>query len=354
MLIEKSELAQKIGKLKSVVPKKSVVPVMQSILLKDGYLIGSNQEITVKAKLEVLESELENETFLIPAKAFDLISNLPDGEMSISADKNNSIMICSGKIKNTFQSIDPQMFNSSLAADTDEQVMTVDSQELKKCMSHVLYAVSSIDSNKKMSSMCLDCHDGWLNFIGLDGHLLAWDKLKYEGTFKLLIPKGAVEKILSLDIVGPVEVTYTKLSAVFKTDEYIVETRLVDGDYFKYEQMFGNLDYSVTANRKMLLESVNRASLCTVDKEPIHLDFVEENVKVYLTCAAADYSEVIRLESPIQENMQIAFDSRLLMNTLKAFSDDELEIQLRNSTSPMLIQSSESNLISLVLPVNTR
>ncbi|KAI4450616.1 hypothetical protein C823_005153 [Eubacterium plexicaudatum ASF492] len=41
MKIEKAELAGKIAKLKSVVPKKTNIPALQGILVRDSYLTAS-------------------------------------------------------------------------------------------------------------------------------------------------------------------------------------------------------------------------------------------------------------------------------------------------------------------------
>ena len=85
--------------MKGIVPKKTTMPALQGILVKDGFLIASNTEMTVKVKLE----GAENEYFIIPERAFDLISNLPDGEMNISVTGKNIITIQVDKIKNTRQ-----------------------------------------------------------------------------------------------------------------------------------------------------------------------------------------------------------------------------------------------------------
>ena len=85
MKIQKTELAQKLNKIKGVVPKKTTQAVLQGILVKDGYLIANNMEMTVKAKIEGTEGK----SFIIPERAFDLINNLPDGDMEISAAKKN-------------------------------------------------------------------------------------------------------------------------------------------------------------------------------------------------------------------------------------------------------------------------
>ncbi len=80
MQIEKSELARKIDKLKSVVPKNSNIAALQGICVCGDKMIAGNGEMTVKAKIGALEGE----SFIIPAKAFDLIKNLPEGEISIT------------------------------------------------------------------------------------------------------------------------------------------------------------------------------------------------------------------------------------------------------------------------------
>ena len=91
MKVQKYEIARVIDKLKSIVQKNDQFPALGGILVKDGYLIASNSEITMKVKLEASEGSY----FIIPMKAFDLIKNLPDGEIDISAtDKNVVADMC--------------------------------------------------------------------------------------------------------------------------------------------------------------------------------------------------------------------------------------------------------------------
>lgn len=95
MKIQKTELAAKLNQIKGVVPKKTTMPILQGILVKEGYLIANNLEMTVKAKLE----GTEDECFIIPERAFDLINNLPDGEIDITISGGNTMTIKADKIK---------------------------------------------------------------------------------------------------------------------------------------------------------------------------------------------------------------------------------------------------------------
>ena len=82
MRINKSELSKKIGQLKGIVPSRTTIEALKGVLCSDGYLIASDTNLTIKAKLEGMEEETE--PFIIPAKAFDFIGSLPDGELDIS------------------------------------------------------------------------------------------------------------------------------------------------------------------------------------------------------------------------------------------------------------------------------
>lgn len=95
MRVTKAELVQKLNKIKGIVPKTTTIPALQSILVKDGYLIANNLEMTVKAKLEGTDGDL----FLIPQKAFDLITNLPEGEVEITPKGKDGIAIKAEKLR---------------------------------------------------------------------------------------------------------------------------------------------------------------------------------------------------------------------------------------------------------------
>ena len=98
MKIQKTELANKLNKVKDIVTKRTTMPVLQGVLVKDGYLIANNLEMAVMAKLD----GIENEYFIIPERAFDLINNLPEGEIEITVSDDYEMVISADKIKNKY------------------------------------------------------------------------------------------------------------------------------------------------------------------------------------------------------------------------------------------------------------
>ena len=130
MKVQKYEISRTIDKLKSIVQKNDQFPALGGVLVKDGYLIASNSEITMKVKLEASEGSY----FIIPMKAFDLIKNLPDGEIDISATDKNVVMIKIGAIKNKYQSYPPEEFNFDITEDPEADGVELNGKKIMEAM----------------------------------------------------------------------------------------------------------------------------------------------------------------------------------------------------------------------------
>lgn len=352
MRIDKTELAKRLDKVKSVVPKSSPVAALMGVLVKDGYLIASNTEMTIKAKLEGTEGE----SFIIPSKAFDLIKNLPAGDLNIitaGGKSGDRITISMEKIKNTYATFPPEEYpyDADRAPEGSGQ-MAIDSKVLKDSMAHVNYAIPSKGSNRIMTSLCMEAKDGKLNFVGLDGHVVAWVQTDFDGEFNLLIPKSAVEKMLSLEMTGDVQIEYDKNSAIFRVDGYEIHTRLMEGEFFKYERFFENYTEELLVKRADLLEAVVRAKLCTEEMTPTRFDIEGDELQLSIRDSTADYTEVVHLQRGARNKMTIGFNSRLVLETLKAHSGDEIKMRFSGGSQPMIVASDIMR--SIVLPVKIR
>lgn len=350
MLIQKEELSKKIDSMKSVVPKGGTVAAIQGILLSDGYLTATNHEITIRARLEGAGEE----SFVIPQKAFDLIKNLPEGEMEISPAARHGVNIKAGSINNTFQSVDPALFEAGKFLEGDSQGMAVDSADLKRCIKNVLYAVDKKKPGQKMGALCIKCAEGFLDFAGTDGYVMAWDRLAYEGEeMELLVPRDAAEKLLQLDFSGEVQVRCHGSGAIFVTKDYVVKTSLIEGPYVPYAKMFAEMPVHAVADRKGLIDAANRAAMC-MDADarlPIRLQFEGDSVRVHLKARNAKYSEDVPLEKKMEEPMLMAFNPKLLLESLKVFDVGKVHMSMASGIQPLLIDAEGMELQTLVLPV---
>lgn len=350
MKIQKTELAQKLNKIKGVVPKKTNMIVLQGVLVKDGYLIANNMEMAIKAKIEGTTGE----SFIIPERAFDLISNLPDGEIEILPTAGNTITIKADKIKNKYKTMDSDMFPTIDKEYKDESELTIKSELLLESMKKVLFAVPAQSANMIMTTVCLQAFGGQLNITGLDGHVVAWDKIDYDGEFELLIPKSTIEKLKSIGISGEMQIRHNKSSAIFITEEFEVYTRLVNGEYFKYQHFFNELPLHTIVSRTELLDAMNRAKMCTEEKCPVHFNLEENLLNLSIKDNTTDYHETVELKEKFIKPLEIGFNARLVLESLKAFDCEDVCISLDSSKMPMILQSGKGNFKTMVLPVAIR
>ena len=346
MKIQKTDLAQKLNKIKGAVPKKTTMPVLQGILVRDGYLIASNMEMTVKAKIEGTEGEF----FIIPERAFDLINNLPDGEMEISAAAGNIITIKADKIKNKYQTLDPAQFPTTASQDEGSE-LRIKAEMLLESMKRVSYAVPAQNTNTVMTAMCLQAAGGQLDFAGLDGHVLAWDKIDYDGEFELLIPKNTVDKMKSLGLSGEVQIRHNKTGAVFITEDFEIYTRLIEGEYFKYQTLFKELPLHTVVSRIALLDAMTRAKMCTEERCPVKFEMDGSALSLSIKDNTTDYHETIELQEDIAETLTIGFDARLVLETLKAFDCENVGLSFGGPKMPMIVEAEDSDFKTIVLPV---
>ena len=349
MKIQKIELAQKLNKIKGAVPKKTTMPVLQGVLFRDGYLIANNMETTVKAKIDGAEGE----SFIIPERAFDLINNLPDGEIEIVLTAKNTITIKADKIKNKYQTLDAETFPVT-AVPEDGNELTIKADMLLESVKRVAYAVPAQGQSTVTMAMCLQATGGQLNFVGLDGHVLAWDKVDYEGEFELLIPKNTVEKLKSLGLSGEVQIKHNRFGAVFATEDFEVYTRLVEGEYFKYRSMFKEFPIHTVVSRSDLLNAMVRAKMCTEEKCPVRFEMSGNAISLSIKDKTTDYNETVELQEEMPKDLTIGFDARLVLETLKAFDCENVGLSLEGPKMPMIVEAENSDFRAIVLPVNLR
>lgn len=346
MIISKKNIAGALGIVKNVVPKDGNIEALQGVLIDRGYLIASNSEMSIKLKLDTTEEE----TFILPKRAFDLINNLPNTDVDISC-KNNTVTIRADRIRNNVKTLDATLYPLPKEKST-ESTVTIPGELLSKSLKRVSYAIktSGIDA---MSGMCIKAVNGTLNFVGLDGHTLAWDKHEYDGDFEMVVPKNVIDKLKNMSFPEDVTIKYAQNVAVFEDGQKQIITRLINKAYYPYERMFNPCSMQTSVSRTELLDALVRANMCT-DRTAIRIDIEKDVLTVSVNESAGDYREVVGLHEEVDSELSISFDAKLLIETLKSFDADVLQFELQSNKHPLIISTEDGTAKSLVLPVVTK
>jgi|GEM_PF-166494 len=296
----------------------------------------------------------------IDAKLFsEIVRKLPDNDITLSTDSNNNALITCEKSKFNIAGKSGDDF-SYLPAIIKDKMITLSQFQLKEVINQTIFSIAINDNNKMMTGELFEISEGTLKVVGLDGHRIAIRNIKLEGRaddVRVVIPGKTLQeisKILNADAESLVNIYFTNNHVLFEFDQTHVVSRLIEGDYFKINQMLSN-DYEtkVSINKKEFLDSIDRANLLIRegDKKPIIINIQNGLLQVNVNSAIGALNEDIDIDKEGKDIM-IGFNPKFLMDALRVIDDENVTMYLVNHKSPCFIRDKEENYIYLILPVN--
>ena len=163
-----------------------------------------------------------------------------------------------------------------------------------------------------------------------------------------------ISKILSGEAEDKVQIYFSENHILFEFDQTTVVSRLIDGEYFRIEQMLSS-DYEtkVKIHKKEFLDCIDRATLLVKegDKKPIIIHIGDDSMELRIDSAMGSMREDIDIEKTGKDIM-IGFNPKFLMDALRVIDDEEVTIYLVNPKAPCFIKNDEESYIYLILPVN--
>jgi len=187
-----------------------------------------------------------------------------------------------------------------------------------------------------------------MRVISLDGHRISIRKIHLKNSYpsqKVVVPGktlNEISKILGGDADKDVTIFFTDKHIVFEFENTTVVSRLIEGEYFKIDQMLSS-DYEtkVEINKKELLDCIDRATLLIKegDKKPIIINITDGSME-------------LKINSTVGKDLMIGFNPKFLIDALRVIDDETITIYLVNPKAPCFIRDEENNYIYLILPVN--
>ena len=125
-----------------------------------------------------------------------------------------------------------------------------------------------------------------------------------------------------------VDIYFTENHIVFEFDQTVVVSRLIEGNYFRVDQMLSN-DYNtkVTINKKMLLDCIDRATLMVKegDKKPIILNISNDMMELKITSQIGTMDELIDITLE-GNDIKIGFNPKFLIDALRVIDEETIEL----------------------------
>ena len=296
----------------------------------------------------------------LDAKIFyEIIRRLPDNDITIKTDDKYTATITCEKAKFNIPGKSGEDFAYLPMIEKDEP-LTISQYTLKEMIRQTIFSIAVNENNKLMTGELFEIKDNCLKVVSLDGHRIAIRKMPLKKEYsdrKVVVPGktlSEVSKILSGEVDDQVSIYFTKNHILFEFDQTMVVSRLIEGEYFRIDQMLSS-DYEtkLKINKKEFLDCIDRATLLVreVDKKPIIINITDDDMELRIDSAMGSMNEEIDIEKEGKDIM-IGFNPKFLIDALRVIDDETVTIYLVNPKAPCFIRDDEENYTYLILPVN--
>ena len=362
IICTKSNLAKGVGIVSKAVPSKTTMPILECILIDATAsmikLTANDMELGIET---IIEGDIVQPGMIaLDAKIFsEIVRKLPDSEIVITTDDNDQTLITCEKAMFQIAGKSGSDFAYLPYIEKNESILVLQ-YTLKEVIRQTIFSIADTESNKLMTGELFEVEDHILKVVSLDGHRISIRKIELKASYdhkKVVVPGKTlmeISKILSGDAESEVQIYFAENHIVFEFDQTVVVSRLIEGEYFRIEQMLSS-DYEtkVHINKKELLNCIDRATLLVKegDKRPIIIQIGDDTMELKIQSQLGSMDEEIFITKE-GKDLLIGFNPKFLIDALRVIDDEEVTLYFMNSKAPCFIKDEKETYVYLILPVN--
>lgn len=362
LICSKSNLLHGVNIVSKAVPTRTTMAILECILIdasaNEIKLTANDMELGIETKIE---GEIaERGVIALDAKIFsEIVRKLPDSDVTIETDASFKTTITCEKAKFNIVGKSGDDFSYIPYIERNEPIV-MSQFTLKEVIRQTIFSIADNDNNKLMTGELFEIEENDLKVVSLDGHRISirYIELKNNYSHKKVVVPGKtlqeVSKILPGSAEDEVSIFLTDNHIVFEFENTTVVSRLIEGEYFKIEQMLSS-DYEtkVKINKRELLDCIDRATLLVKegDKKPIIMNITDGTMELKINSFIGSMNEDIDIAKE-GKDILIGFNPKFFIDALRVIDEEEVTLYMVNPKAPCFIKDDEGTFIYLILPVN--
>ncbi len=360
--IGREELLTGLQRVQGVVEKRNTMPILSNILLEakhDGAeIVATDLEIGMRGLYKATVLEAGGVT-ISARKLYEIIKELPNGEIELTSGDNNWTTIQAGKSQFKVVGL-PSGDYPALPSIEREGLTPLAGAGLLELIRKTLFAAGDNDARYILNGLLVSLtttekKTTLLRLVGTDGHRLAVAEREVGASgskqpaqdIKAIIPKKAAQEMKRLlEEGGDAEplIGFTKNLMIFRKSGLLLTSRLMEGNYPNYQQVVPKESgRRIAVHRELLESALRRVSVLSKDKaNAVKVTFAPGVMTLF--SSSPDYGEateelVAQYEG---EALNTGFNARYLLDALSVMDGESVSLQMDTALSPCLIQETES------------
>jgi len=358
-----SELQKALHLVASVVPSKSTLPILETVLVEvapggELTLTATDLDISVRTRRSA-DVEEGGRVAVAARRLHDVVRELGEQEVNLAGEESGLTLQCaSGRYRFVGAPVDDF---PGLPEIPDQKPVEIERAKLEKMIRRTLYAVSTDETRPELTGLFMSIQEEALSMVATNGHRLA--RAGVAGAFKqkrdMLLPPKALNQLLRLmgDETENLLLSGSKNYARVQVGQTELYSRLLEGPFPEYERVipksnplhavFGRDDLTASLRRILVLSDSQTRQVKMVF-EPSRLQILAE----YQGAGEAMEELAIEYEG---EPITIGYNGGYLLDMLKTFDTDRVEMAFQSAVSAGVFQpaeqKSDEEMLCLVMPL---
>ena len=370
--IKKELLLEALSKVSKAISTKNLIPVLAGVKFelkkKKLTLTASDNDITIQTIIDSSNEEefkIENEgSIIIQGKyILDIVRKLPDQFINIEVIDELKILIYTENSEFNLNGISESEY-PNVGLEKNKKKIDIKVGTLKNIVYQTAFASSNEESKPVLTGINFNIVGDILECNSTDSYRLARKVIKLdnvsEENYNIVIPSHNIlefTKILG-DDEDIIELHIFNNKILFKTGNLKFESRLINGTYPNTSNLLPDTSFLVVStNLNDFYNVIDRVSILTSDKEKNIVTLETQGNTLILRSSSVEIGRVeekMQIEKNNSEEIKISFSAKYMMEALKSFSTETVNLHFVGEIKPILIKSNEDeSLTQLVLPIRT-
>ena len=368
--IKKEVLMEAINKVSKAISSRNVIPVLAGIKFeltsKKLVLTASDNDITIQTFINCDDEEIikvkEEGSIIIQGKYIsDIVRKLPDKYINIEVVDELKILIYTENSEFNLNGISESEYPNIDLGESKSHI-ELSPSVLKEIVNQTAFA-TSIDENKAiLNGINFNITGDMLECNATDSYRLARKVIKLEKSSKenqnIVIPSRNLVEFTRIidDSDEMIEIHIFNNKILFKYQNLLFQSRLINGTYPNTSNLLPK-DYLVKLhfNINQFYDVVDRVSILTSDKDKNTVTLETDGNNLIMKSSSAEIGRVeekMTITKDQDIDVKVSFSSKYMMDALKSFNTETVELHFVGEIKPILLKSSEDeSLTQLVLPI---
>ena len=366
-VIKRDILLKSLNFVQGVVEKKNTLPILSNVLLqlKDKKLsiIATDLDIIFYDEITNVKILKEGSTTTSASILYDILRKISsNSELNFDLKSENKLSLRSENADFNLLCLPIDNF-PTFADEFEGSEISLNNNRLLKLLNKTRISISNDDTRHYLNGIFLHLTEAhgrnFLTGVATDSHRLSSSSLEIENISdfnSLILPKKTVFQLCSLLSEATEQITMqtSDNKIKFNIGNMKLISKVIDGKFPDYKKVVPtNNDKTLVVSSKDFINSIERVASVSMDrKEGVKLVINKDNVQLSVNSAnSGDGNEKIKANFS-SENLNISFNSKYLIDIASEVEDKNLKMNLKDSTSPVLIEdASDKNSYYVIMPM---